>query len=98
MVVDLPPQVCWMSVQEMKCRFLYRVQSVLHSARKASIGLTDAALLAGIKLAISAETPSTPATATNVGKSHELTPNNSPRMIVPAITEHTSPMTMPIPI
>src|SRR6266404_1084914 len=93
-----PPQVGWMPAQEMECQFLYRVRSVLHSARKASIGLTDAALLAGIKLASNAETPSTPATAANVGTSHELTPNNSPRMTVAAITEQTSPMTMPIPI
>src|SRR6267154_4180435 len=84
-----------MSALEMECRFLYQVRSLLHSARKASTGFTDAALLAGIKLPNSAETPSTKATPINVGRSHEVTPNSIPRITLEISTAKNSPAAIP---
>src|SRR5467141_2554270 len=87
-----------MADQEMEFRFLYRVRSLLHSARNASTGFTDAAFLAGIKLAISAETPSTTATPDNVDRSHEVTPNSIPCITLAIITAKNSPARIPVHI
>lgn len=69
-----------------------------YSERRASTGLTEAARRAGMKLARRAAMPSRPATAARVARSHERTPNSSPRIRVAAATEHTRPIAMPKPV
>src|ERR1700722_8089523 len=66
-----------------------------YSARRASVGLTEAARCAGTKLAASDAEPNRTATPASVGTSHAATPKSTLRISIEAPTDDARPMARP---